>query len=469
MDTLAEWLAPLTNQHSSIYIVASMLIMLVVIFFMHRTYRASLNVEARLAEFSSLTGSVFGNKLRLIEASADAYQINRKALGPLARIIDEYCVLTTDPQGIITYANDRFTSFSGQSLQALVGRHQRESGLHTLSSEAAGELRATLAQERVWHGQLCLRTRDGTQRWLDTFVFPLSFVTDLDAGCIYFGTDITALRTLNDSLRRQVRTQEAHLNRAEDMLVKSEKMASLGVISAGIAHEINNPLAYVSANVNRLGEYLTSLSARADTRTARDDELRYILGDYPALLQETRDGIARIRKIINDLNSFSHEGDLPHAAVDVHGCIDTALSLARHELQGDVQVHTDLAATHAIVNGSATQLAQVFLNLLVNAAQAIRAGGAPGQIKVSSLNEGTRLIIEVRDTGPGLTADALATLFEPFYTTKAIGEGTGLGLAISDDIVRRHQGDLRASNNPEGGACFQLLLPTTLVEPTHAH
>ena len=469
MDTLAEWLAPLTDQHSSIYIIASMLIMLVVIFFMHRTYRASLNVEARLAEFSSLTGSVFGNKLRLIEASADAYQINRKALGPLARIIDEYCVLTTDPQGIITYANERFTSFSGEPLHALVGRHQRDSGLHTLSSDAASELRDTLAQERVWHGQLCLRTRDGSQRWLDTFVFPLSFVTDLDAGCIYFGTDITALHTLNDSLRRQVRTQEAHLNKAEDMLVKSEKMASLGVISAGIAHEINNPLAYVSANLNRLGEYLANVSSHAGSQAAGDDELRYIIGDYPALLQETRDGLGRIRKIIDDLNSFSHAGEQPHAPVDVHRCIDTALTLARHELRGNVQVHTELAATRSIVQGSATQLAQVFLNLLVNAAQAIRADGAPGQITVRSVNEDTRLIIDVSDTGPGIAPSDLPALFEPFYTTKAVGEGTGLGLAISDDIVRRHHGDIRAANNAEGGACFRLVLPTTAQEPPHAH
>src|SRR5690606_10668944 len=193
MDFLAGLLAPLLDQQSSgFYIIASLLIMLVVVFFMHRTYRASLKVEARLAEFSSLTSSVFGTKLRLIETSADAYDINRNVLGPLARIIDQYCVFTTDLHGVLTYANDKLVDLSGYALPQLVGQHQKDVGVRALHAEAASDMRRTLQQERVWHGQLCLRTRGGGLRWVDTFAFPLSFITEVDTGYIYFGTDVTA-------------------------------------------------------------------------------------------------------------------------------------------------------------------------------------------------------------------------------------------------------------------------------------
>ncbi len=481
MDFLAGLLAPLLDQQSSgFYIIASLLIMLVVVFFMHRTYRASLKVEARLAEFSSLTNSVFGAKLRLIETSADAYDINRKVLGPLARIIDQYCVFTTDLHGVLTYANDKLVDLSGTPLTELVGRHQKEVGVRAIHAEAASDMRRTLQQERVWHGQLCLRTRDSGIRWVDTFVFPLSFITEADTGYIYFGTDVTRFHQQNDALRREVRSKEASLHRAENMLLHSEKMASLGVISAGIAHEINNPIAYVSANINRLGEYLETLSAfaiRASAKLPPDqvgdlfppadaphnrDDITYAVEDYPALMQETRDGILRIRKIISDLKSFSHEGTDAFTPVDVHKCIETALNLARHELRRQIKLDVTLSAATAQISGSESQLTQVLLNLVVNAAQAMQAQQSqpvPGVIQIRTRNHGTHLIIEVIDNGPGIQPEHMATLFEPFFTTKPVGEGTGLGLAISQDIVQRHQGEISVHSTPGDGAHFSIRLP----------
>ncbi len=478
MDFLAGLLAPLLDgQTSGLYIIASLLIMLVVVFFMHRTYRASLNVEARLAEFSSLTSSVFGTKLRLIETSADAYDINRKALGPLARIIDQYCVFTTDLQGVLTYANDKLIDLSGHPLTELVGRHQKDVGVRAIHADAASDMRRTLQQERVWHGQLCLRTRSGGVRWVDTFVFPLSFITEVDTGYIYFGTDVTRFHQQNDALRREVRNKEASLHRVENMLLHSEKMASLGVISAGIAHEINNPIAYVNANINRLGEYLETLSAFAIRASAKlppgevselfppassphnRDDITYAVEDYPALMQETRDGIQRIRKIISDLKSFSHEGTETFTPVDVHKCIDTALNLAGHELRRQIQLDVTLAAQTARVSGAESQLTQVLLNLVVNAAQAVQGQASPGVIQIRTQASDTHLTIDVIDNGPGIQPQHLPTLFEPFFTTKPVGEGTGLGLAISHDIIQRHLGEISVQSTPGEGAHFTVRLP----------
>ncbi|MCK5873987.1 MAG: PAS domain-containing protein [Alcanivoracaceae bacterium] len=484
MEYISQLISPLINaEGGGIYLFVSIIVMLVVIFFLYKTYRASISVEARLAEFASLTSSAFAGRLNLIEASAEAYHLNRHALGPLARIIDEYCVITTDGDGIITYCNDRFTALSGTSQKALVGKpgsfeHQIADIHHSWNAT-----RSQLSPDKVWHGELCLSLKSGV-RWLDCFAFPLGFITTGENGYIYFGTDITGVKKQNQHLINEVRKKDEAISKMEGMLLNSEKMASLGVISAGIAHEINNPIAFVMANIRQIHNYGTSMRAVIMDLARRipDDKMEKILNslaespitlkhlseiidDFPSLMEETFDGIDRVQKIITDLKCFSNERPDNFTEVDISKCIDLSLNLARHETRGKIRISRNHEGGTPALQGSETQLSQVFLNLIVNASQAMPEGG---DINIHTLCDQDQCIIRVEDTGLGISEEVQENIFEPFFTTKAVGEGTGLGLAISQDIIRRHGGEISVQSQPGQGTTFTISLPLGKASRSHA-
>jgi two-component system, NtrC family, sensor kinase len=484
MEYISELLEPLYSaRQSGAYLIISVIVMLVVILFLHKTYRASMNVEARLAELSSLTSSAFASRLNLIEASAEAYHLNRNALGPLARIIDEYCVITTDSQGVITYCNDRFVSLSGIPQKSLVGKPGDFGSQVTDIKHSWNATRSQLSTEKVWHGELCLSLKTGI-RWLDCFIFPLDFITDGEKGFIYFGTDITSVKKQNLQLINEVKKRDEAISKMEGMLLNSEKMASLGVISAGIAHEINNPIAYVLANIRQIHNYSSTMRAvMLDLKRRIPEEkmskilvaleespvsyahLMEILDDLPSLMEETFDGIDRVQKIITDLKCFSNDRQDNFTDVDVARCIDVSLNLARHETKHRIRITRSHEGCSPTLKGSETQLSQVFLNLIVNAAQAMRDGG---DIRINTNCNDQRCIITVADTGPGISEDIVENIFEPFFTTKSVGEGTGLGLAISQDIVRRHGGDISVQSTPGEGTTFTISLPVDSESRSHA-
>lgn len=484
MEYLSELLQPFSDaKQGGAYIFLSVLVMLVVILFLHKTYRASLNVEARLAELSSLTNSAFAGRLKVIEASADAFQLNSNALGPLARIIDEYCVITTDDSGTITYCNEKFSTLSGMEQSQLIGKKadfEKNLGDSRYSWNAT---RGQLSKDKVWHGELCLSLSSGI-RWLDCFAFPLGFITLGETGYIFFGTDITAVKIHNQQLLQEVKRRDEAISKMKGMLLNSEKMASLGVMSAGIAHEINNPISFVLANIRQIHNYSASLrAAMINLRQHMSDErmeiflnsidgnpittkdMNIILDDLPDLMEETFDGIDRVQKIITDLKCFSHERQDDFTEVDIRRCIDVSLNLAHHETKNRIQISRSHDGCFPNLRGSESQLSQVFLNLVVNAAQAMRNGGS---IHIHSSCDNELCVVRVSDTGPGISADIQEHIFEPFFTTKAVGEGSGLGLAISQDIIRRHGGDISVESQPDNGTTFTISLPVGAASRSHA-
>lgn len=487
MESLNEAINSLMlTGEKNMYLIGALILMLLVIFFMYKTYRASVNVEAKLAEFSSLTSSVFANKMQLIEANAQEFRLNKQVLGPLARIIDAYTVLVTNREGLITYANEKFLSLSGYQLRELIGQPQ---SMHRASATAGDNelwqgMQETLKQDKVWHGELCSRAKDRTVYWMDALVFPLSYITDVEEGYIWFCTDITAIKAHNTQLLREVKKKDEAITKVESLLLHSEKMASLGTISAGIAHEINNPIAFITANVSRLKEYVVSLAETVSairervpaekldrllaTRNLANltvQQLDMVLQDYPSLVDETTDGIERIRKIIRDLKSFSHEKAEHFDPVDIHQCIETSLNLARHETRNKLAIKKNYAEHMPVVQGSESQISQVFVNLIVNAAQAI---DGRGEVCITTEVAGDFYRIEMRDNGPGIEPKVLENIFEPFYTTKPVGEGTGLGLAISQDIIKRHGGRITAQSKPGEGTAFIIELPLAGKKSSHA-
>lgn len=265
----------------------------------------------------------------------------------------------------------------------------------------------------------------------------------------------TELRTANDNVAAAME----RLEEAQNQLVQSEKLASVGQLAAGLAHEINNPIGYVHANLGSLRAYVAELVGwleQAHPEAFDQPKLAYLRNDLNDLLRETNEGIERVRKIVQDLREFSHAGRSGEwQRVDLHQCLETTLTIAHNLIKHKAEVRREYGELPE-VQALPSQLNQVFMNLLVNAAQAIPEFGT---ITVRSGRDGGTAWVEVEDTGPGVPEAERHRIFDAFYTTKPVGEGTGLGLPISQSIVARHGGRLLLREGSAGGACFRVELP----------
>jgi signal transduction histidine kinase len=274
------------------------------------------------------------------------------------------------------------------------------------------------------------------------------------------------LRTTNEELRSAYRDLQA----TQLQLIQREKMASVGQLVAGVAHELNNPIGFISSNVTTLADFVQRLRgmlesyqevalpeadrARVDARR-RELQVDYALRYLDTMISGIREGADRTRKIVGDLRVFARTPDDVWQPVDLHEEIDSSLTLLNHLLKDRIAVirrYGSLGPVECV----RSQIDQVFLNVLANAAQAIPG---PGTITIETRREGPMAVIDIADTGPGIAPDALRRIFDPFFTTKPVGEGTGLGLSISYEIVTKHGGEIRAQSPPAGGAVFTLRLP----------
>jgi signal transduction histidine kinase/two-component SAPR family response regulator len=250
--------------------------------------------------------------------------------------------------------------------------------------------------------------------------------------------------------------------------LQSEKLASIGMLAAGVAHEINNPASFVLANVDSLAGILRRLdeTLRYEKVYEKNGYLASQLFDAMTVVQESKEGMARIHRIARDLHSFSRVDDDANALSDVNAAVDSALTMLRSELRYRATVERSLRATQ-LVRASAARLGQVFLNLLVNAAHAL-ADLHPrrNRLYVRSRDEGAQVVIEIEDNGPGIPPAIMPRIFESFFTTKPPELGTGLGLPISLDIVRRAGGELVAESEPGRGALFRVRLPAAMGVPS---
>ena len=247
-------------------------------------------------------------------------------------------------------------------------------------------------------------------------------------------------------------------------------MASVGQLVAGVAHELNNPIGFISSNVATLADFVQRLRAmlatyqeaalpeadraRVDARR-RELQVDYALRYLDSMISGIREGADRTRKIVGDLRVFTRTPDDVWQAVDLHEELDSSLTLLNHLLKDRVTVIRKYGSLGP-VECVRSQIDQVFLNVLANAAQAIPG---PGTITIETRRVGPMAEIAIADTGLGIPPDVLRRVFDPFFTTKPVGEGTGLGLSISYEIVTKHGGEIRAESPADGGAVFTLRLP----------
>jgi two-component system NtrC family sensor kinase len=285
------------------------------------------------------------------------------------------------------------------------------------------------------------------------------------------------LKQASEALQREIDERK----QLEGQLVQSEKLASLGQLAAGVAHEINNPIGFISSNLGTLDGYFQQLltmldayhraeQALAGSQTAlqlehlrEQVELEYLREDVPLLIKESKEGISRVGQIVRDLKDFSRiDNTQEWQWANLQQGIESTLNIVASELKYKADVVKDYQALPEI-ECLPSQINQVIMNLVVNAAQAM--GPERGTITLSTGTQGETAWIEIADTGSGIAPDTLAKIFDPFFTTKPVGQGTGLGLSLSYGIVKKHGGDISVRSELGAGTTFRVQLPLRQTRP----
>lgn len=289
--------------------------------------------------------------------------------------------------------------------------------------------------------------------------------------------EIDALKRSQLELAQSLARQQ-ELNRKleeyQSQLLQSEKMASIGQLAAGVAHELNNPIGFVNSNLGTLETYMQDIFAVCDAymalekllpgdsnglelarRTREEKDYRYLHDDTLALIAESRDGLARVARIVRDLKDFSRPGEGSKQWTDLHQGLDSTLNIVWNELKYKCTVVKEYGEL-PLVWCEPSQINQAIMNLLINAAHAIPERGT---ITIRSGCTDTEVFIAISDTGIGMAPEQLSRIFDPFYTTKPVGKGTGLGLSIVWSILQKHQGHIDVDSHPGVGSTFTLRLP----------
>jgi PAS domain S-box-containing protein len=364
-------------------------------------------------------------------------------------------MLLANDEALYVDANQSALSLLGVSRDELLRMHVTDLAAPDEREAMAVVWQRILSEGRT-EGEFRFLRRDGTVRIVDCRAS-----ASITPGCHLLALrDITARRAAEEQrlkLASERKRLEAHL-------AVSDRMASVGTLAAGVAHEINNPLAAVIANLDLVGEELNALAPPVVTDTAGPDT-RAPFADVRELLAEARLAADRIRHVVKDLKLFSRADEERHGPVDVRRMMESTLRMASTEIRHRARVVQDYGDVLA-VEGNEARLGQVFLNLVVNAAQAIAEGEVErNEIRVVTRMEGSEhVVLEVGDTGGGIAPDVLGRLFEPFFTTKPVGIGTGLGLSICRRIVHEHGGTIDVRSTLGEGTTFRVVLPAARVD-----
>lgn len=388
----------------------------------------------------------------------------------------DVAVVLLDPEGVPCHENDSARRLA----RRLAGGSQVDAGEVTATSawsagDASGQLLALVPGDawRVacqigrWTGQV---DAGEPPRRIEVRLFcaPLSSQGQRIAT---FG-DVTACAEREDALQRA----QKKLAGTREQLLQAEKMASIGQLAAGVAHEINNPIGYVHSNLATLQEYTAALfglidayaEALADEDPASQREalagarerldIDFITGDLPPLLKESREGIERVTRIVRDLKDFSHvERDAPMRPADLQQGLESTLNIVWNDLKYKARVERHFSPMPQ-VECHRSEINQVLMNLLINAGQAV---DEQGTIVLATGASDGEAWISISDSGCGMPDEVIERIFDPFFTTKPVGHGTGLGLAICYGIIAKHHGRIEVSSTLGVGSTFRVVLPVT--------
>ena len=244
-------------------------------------------------------------------------------------------------------------------------------------------------------------------------------------------------------------------------LVHAERLATLGTLSAGVAHEINNPTTFISIGVQTIDDIWKNVEQFIrghQPDESNDERLSSYLEQMPREIENIKNGVKRIVRIVSTLKAYSRSGNTRHERCNMRKCIEAAIELCSNRLKRSVTVTCQYGQNEIVISADSQQVEQVFVNLLINATDAIETMGS-GAIKIQTTYDEMQAIVTVEDSGPGIPTEYLSRIFDPFFTTKGIDKGTGLGLSISKGIMDEHNGKITVENCDKGGAKFTLTFP----------
>ncbi len=403
------------------------------------------------------------------------------------------------------FFNQTWLDFTGKRIEEIRGEGWKKD-VHPEDLEHADKtISKALSAREHYTAEYRLKKQNGSYRWLLETGVPRFLGSGEFSGHVGACVDITErkkaeliMKVARDQLEKRVaeRTRELNeanarlsrekeeqlllirkLEEAQNQLLQSEKMAAIGQLAAGVAHEINNPIGYVQSNLGTLKTYIEdilklveayesvepSLEGENSARIAKlkqEIDLDFLKGDLASLLTESREGISRVKGIVQDLRDFSHVDESEWQWTDINRNLDTTLNVIHNELKYKADVIREYGSLPEILC-LPQQLSQVFMNLLVNAAHAIEGRGT---ITIRTLAENGGIVVKISDTGCGIAQENLNRIFEPFFTTKPVGKGTGLGLSLARSIVEKHQGKMEVSSEPGRGTTFSIFLPLSPAE-----
>jgi two-component system, NtrC family, sensor kinase len=362
---------------------------------------------------------------------------------------------TVDANWNFTYVNEHAEQLASRQREQLLGKCLWEMIPRLLGTEYEQHLRQAMAVRAPTRFELWFPP----DQWYEVHAYPSgqglsAFFREIRARK-HLEAERDALLAREHSLRLEAEALAQHRARellaAQEKLVQSEKLAVAGQLAAGVGHEINNPLSFVIGNLHFALEYLEGLTGQALTADSLLEPLE--------ALRDARAGAERIRGILTDLKRFARGDESLLGPVDVRDALEFSISMAMPHLRHRAQVERRYSPVPPVL-GNEAKLGQVFLNLLMNAAQAIPEGDvAHNRISLATRLEDGRVVVEVSDTGRGMTPQLLERAFEPFFTTRSVGEGMGLGLSICLGLVQSMKGELTATSKPGVGSTFRVVLP----------
>ncbi|RKX20077.1 MAG: histidine kinase, partial [Candidatus Zixiibacteriota bacterium] len=287
-----------------------------------------------------------------------------------------------------------------------------------------------------------------TERWVSTTKVPLHDSQGLVSGVVSLIQDVT------------------ELHQSREQLVQSDKLAAIGTLAAGVAHEINNPIGFINSNLNTMGKYIKKIIEYfEENNISIDDDLKDIIEDFHDAIKESSEGTDRVKKIVADLKSFSRVDKAEKESVNLNDGLDTTLNIVWNELKYNCKIekdYGDIPDLYCYPN----QINQVFMNMLVNAGHAVYEKS--GIINLKTWADEKNIYISIKDNGKGIEKDNMAKIFEPFFTTKEVGKGTGLGLSLAFDIIKKHKGTIEVTSEVGQGTEFIICLPFIGIENEQA-
>jgi len=380
-------------------------------------------------------------------------------------------LIGTDARGHITRWNLTAANTFALSASAVRGKSLKDCGIKWTAPDIGAEVDSwSRIEEPNRHINLPFE-KDGNQHFVGLTINPVTFANEKSAGLLITGADITERRRLEEQLRQ------------------AQKLEAIGQLAAGIAHEINTPTQYVGDNTTFLQQSWAAISriARAAQRVGEESktgsisldataclrhsleeaDLDYLLDEIPRAIEQSQEGVQRVAKIVRAMKEFSHPGSEEKSALDINRAIETTITVARNEWKYFADVETRFDPNLPLVQCHAGEFNQVILNLLINAAHAIRqatgdGSAGKGEILVTTRQDQEWVEISIRDTGCGIPEKIQSRLFEPFFTTKPVGQGTGQGLALAHaTIVRKHCGRIWFETTAGTGTTFFIRLPVS--------